>query len=260
MSEGYSELIEIFKNVEQEMLGAIGQANVIPHNPTKGSAIEEIFMNFLKTRLPRSLDVSSGIIVDSNGRVSKQIDVIIFDSLKTPIFFKNKDTQIIPVECVYAVIEVKKKIGSEDELQKIIKNMESVRSLEKKAYFSSDGAIKYTNTLYGKKWDYWPMQYYVFALDSMNLKTLKEKIEKDVSDNNRPPEKRLDVVCVLKKGLILNVGENGGWNALPDENSKLDAVESGPILLRFYGLTMPVFTQMTMKPFRILDYISKIDS
>lgn len=134
MAKGYSELIEIFKGIEQEMLGSIKQSNSIPHNLSKGQSIEEKFRNFLQNRLPKSISVGSGVIVDSNGRVSKQLDVVIYDSLKTPIFYQDKNTQIIPVECVYAVIEVKKKISSVKTLIKIIKNMESVRALEKKHF------------------------------------------------------------------------------------------------------------------------------
>lgn len=256
---GYAELIKIFNGIEQEMLGSISQADVIPHNLSKGQSIEEIFRNFLKERLPKSVSVGSGIIVDSNGKVSKQLDVIVYDSLKTPIFYQDNITQIIPVECVYAVIEVKKEIPSEEKLDLIIENMESVRALEKKAFFSQGGVIIYTHSLYGREWDSWPIQYYVFAIDSMDLDTLKQKIDEDNIKKSREPWNRLDVVCVLKKGLIFYAEGNGIWDVLPNGKNHLHVEKSGLVLLRFYGLTLPIFAQMNMHPFRFLDYISKID-
>src|SRR3990172_5408222 len=258
-NQGYAELIKIFKGIEQEMLGAISQANVIPHNLSKGQSIEEIFRNFLKDRLPKSISVGSGIIVDSNGSVSKQLDVIVYDSLKTPLFYQDQVTQIIPVECVYAVIEVKKEIPSVEKLNLIIENMESVRCLEKKAFFKPLGVLTHTHNLYGQTWDYWPIQYYVFAIDSMDLDTLKQKIADDNIKKSRKPWNRLDVICVLKKGLIFYENDNRGWDTLPDGKNHLQVEKSGLILLRFYGLTLPIFTQMSMFPFRFMDYISKID-
>ena len=38
-------------------------------------------------------------IVDTKGNLSKQMDIIIYDSAKTPVFFQSGSTRIIPVEC-----------------------------------------------------------------------------------------------------------------------------------------------------------------
>lgn len=259
MSSGYHDLIKIFQGIEAQMLGELGQADTLPHNVLKGESIEEIFRNFLREKLPKSLSVGHGIIVDSNGKYTKELDVIIYDALKTPVFFQKKDIQIIPVECVYAVVEVKKEIPSEEKLNEIIENMQSVRALEKKAFFKLKGVIKYTHLLYGKEWDYWPIQYYVFAIDSMDLDILKQKIDDDNKKHSREPWKRLDVVCVLKKGLIFYIDKNGVWDTLPNGENSLHVEKSGLVLLRFYGLTLPIFAQMNMWPFRFMDYISKID-
>lgn len=62
---------------------------------------------FLKKYLPKKLDVSSGILVNANGAQTKHLDIIISDADKTPILFEKANVRVIPVECVYAIIEVK---------------------------------------------------------------------------------------------------------------------------------------------------------
>ena len=123
--------------------------------------------------MPESLDIATGLLVDSNRNFSRQLDVIILDKAKTPIFFSSGDIRVIPIECAYAVIEIKAFLNSK-ELNNAFKNMESAKSLEKKAYFKENSPITYINKLYGKEWEYWPLNYYIFAYDSITLVKLAE--------------------------------------------------------------------------------------
>jgi hypothetical protein len=50
---------------------------------------------------------STGLIIDSNGNESSQMDIIVSDGSKTPIFYENRSLCVHPVVCVYAVIKVK---------------------------------------------------------------------------------------------------------------------------------------------------------
>ena len=61
-------------------------------------------------------------------------------------------------------------------LEKSYKNMLSVKSLTKKAYFGQKGVIISTHTLYGKEWDYWPIQHFVFAYDSTGLDSVLDNL------------------------------------------------------------------------------------
>jgi hypothetical protein len=117
-----------------------------------------VFKRFLRSYLPATLDISTGIIVDSAGRSSRQIDVIISDAAKTPIFYRSSDNRVVPVEGVYSVIEVKATLDSR-ELERAFENMKSVRALRKTGYEIEDGPIVRSNTLYGRKWDIWPTNY-----------------------------------------------------------------------------------------------------
>ena len=130
----------------------------IKHRGLKGKANEEIFRTFLSEYLPGSLGISTGELIDANGNVSKELDVIIYDREKTPILYRNAITQIIPVECVYAVIEVKSRLTTY-ELEKTYQNMKMVRNLEKTAYVEPSGPIIVKDELYGSKWNIWPINY-----------------------------------------------------------------------------------------------------
>ncbi len=124
-------IAEIFDEVAKQMRSDFEKAQKAVNQPgLKGASFEETFRTFLKEYLPRSLDISTGVLVDSLGSISRQLDVIISDSAKTPIFYQSGNTRVIPIECAYAVIEIKAYLNA-NELKKVFQNMESVRNLKK---------------------------------------------------------------------------------------------------------------------------------
>jgi hypothetical protein len=50
------------------------------HAGLKRGAAEEVLAKFLRQRLPASLGITTGHVVDAHGAVSKEADVIIFDT------------------------------------------------------------------------------------------------------------------------------------------------------------------------------------
>ena len=129
-------IVGIFDEVAQQMRSELEKARkAIKHPGLKGSSLEEAFRSFLRDYLPRSLDVSTGILIDASGNDSRQLDVIISDSAKTPIFYRSGGMRVIPVECAYTVIEVKAYLDA-DQLNSIFQNMKSVRNLKKTAYLN----------------------------------------------------------------------------------------------------------------------------
>jgi len=248
---------EIFDEVAKRMRSDFEEARrALEHPGLKGASLEESFRSFLKDYLPRSLDVSTGILLDSHGGVSRQLDVIISDSLKTPIFYRSGDIRVIPVECAYAVIEVKAYLGA-NELDRVFQNMESVRSLRKIAYVKED-VITYSVNLYGKEWEIWPINYYVFAYDSIELMTLAKYINERHQNKKLPEHLRIDTVCVLDKGVICNQTADGKFDALPQPGSQLYVCETARSLLLFYALTSRYFNQARLPNFRFTDYLGRM--
>lgn len=250
-------LEDAFKHVSKQMRSDFEKIrSLIENRAEKGTELEIILKDFLKEYLPRNLAVTKGFLVDSDGKISKQLDVIIYDAFKTPIFYESENIRVIPIECAYSVIEVKSKLG-ENELNDIFKNMDSVRSLKRKAYYPH-GVIKDTYKLYGKKWNNWQTNYCIFAFDSIDLQTLKNYIEKKQKDEKREPENQLDMVCVLNKGVIC-YEKNDTPAVTPDTETKLSYLQTENSLLYFYSLFSRLFNQMGMPNFDFIHYIMKID-
>lgn len=102
-------MVDYFKLVSDELLTKLNQTRqfIKKHNPTIGILTEEILRSFLKTYLPKSVNVEQGFILSKNGEMSKQCDILIYDSNFYAPFYRINDIVVIPAESVIAVIEVK---------------------------------------------------------------------------------------------------------------------------------------------------------
>ncbi len=250
-------IVEIFDQVAEKMRADLAEARLaIEHPGLKGATFEEVFIRFLRNYLPATLDISTGVIVDSAGRSSRQIDVIISDAADTN-FYRSGDTRVVPVEGVYSVIEVKATLDTR-ELERAFENMKSVRTLRKTGYVIESGPIVHSKMLYGRKWDIWPTNYFVFAFDSISLNELGSLLASWYSRDSLPEWSRIDTVCVLNKGVILNQDRNGQFDALPSPGSIVGNYETERALLLFYTLISKYMFQADMPPFRFGDYLGKL--
>ncbi|EJL6550125.1 hypothetical protein QXB71_004125 [Vibrio cholerae] len=102
----------------------------ITHNGTMGEVNELYFIEIIRKYLPDRYAVDTGIVIDSNGKTSDQIDVIIFDNQYTPTLLDQQGHRFIPAESVYAVLEVKPKIDK-GYLEYAAQKAESVRTLHR---------------------------------------------------------------------------------------------------------------------------------
>ena len=102
----------------------------ITHNGVMGDVNERHFIDMLRKYLPRRYEVAQGIVIDSNGATSDQIDIVIFDNLYTPTLLDQQEHRFIPAEAVYCVLEVKPTLNK-DYLEYAADKAESVRRLER---------------------------------------------------------------------------------------------------------------------------------
>jgi hypothetical protein len=102
-------MVNYFKLVSDELLIKLNQTRqfIKKHNPTIGILTEEILRSFLKTYLPKSISVEQGFILSENGEISKQCDILIYDSNFYAPFYRINDIVVVPADSVIAVIEVK---------------------------------------------------------------------------------------------------------------------------------------------------------
>jgi hypothetical protein len=146
-----------------------------------------------------------------------------------------------------------------EELQKCFENMASVRKLEKRAYSKEPPYDQFFVNQYGRDdWPIWPVNYYVFAIDSMKLDNLKSAMEKKFTEDRTPPYSRIDTVCMLEKGVICNVYPNEQIDALPGCGSQLRCIPTARALLLFYSLVGAHLFKAQIPFFDLREYLLKV--
>lgn len=84
---------------------------LLDHPVTKGEHCESAWIDFFRSFLPNKYSVDKGFVFDAQGNVSEQIDIIIYDSLYSPLIFGTEaGEKFITAESVYAVFDSKQKI------------------------------------------------------------------------------------------------------------------------------------------------------
>src|SRR5690606_24193205 len=85
---------------------------------SSGMEVEDFIRNKISAFLPERYLVKHGHIVNADGKVSPQLDVIIFDRLNTPKFFESRDNTVFyPIESVLAIGEIKKTLRKNDVIE-----------------------------------------------------------------------------------------------------------------------------------------------
>ena len=99
---------ELFGGLQKQMEAQLNtNRDNIPHPGTKGDSLENVWIDWLRKYLPNRYCVDKAIVVDSEGQLSDQIDLVIYDQQYTPFVFTQNGVHYIPAEGVYAVFEVK---------------------------------------------------------------------------------------------------------------------------------------------------------
>lgn len=126
MTNQLQKLLDNLHNDIHQKLTTVRES--IPHPGSKGKGSENIWMNLFQEYLPKRYKTNSAFIVDSNGDLSDQIDIVIFDQQYSPFIFHDHGQMFIPAESVYAVFESKQTINA-DHINYAQKKVASVRKL-----------------------------------------------------------------------------------------------------------------------------------
>lgn len=111
-----------FKEIIETIIGEINDAtnkSGLIHSAgnikSSGDEVENLVREKISLFLPERYLVKQGHIINSEGKVSNQFDIIIFDRLNTPKFFESKNNTVFyPIESVLAVGEIKKTLRPND--------------------------------------------------------------------------------------------------------------------------------------------------
>jgi len=129
--EGRIDLKDLFLSLQHQMTAKVNTTRgFIQHTPTKGAAAEQNWLSMLNAYLPQRYRADSAFVVDSGGRLSEQIDLVIYDRQYSPLILKQDGALYIPAESVYAVFDVKHEMRRESILEAAQK-AESVRRLKR---------------------------------------------------------------------------------------------------------------------------------
>ena len=141
-------ILEFQKSINRELVLTkdrveflIGSANWGDVGRYKESILKKVIVQFL----PSNLKIGTGFIVGNNdilygreGRVSKQLDIIIYEE-KFPVIFREGDFVIVTESAVKAVIEVKTRIinysnpratGHDNAFNKIVNKMNNLNDFQ----------------------------------------------------------------------------------------------------------------------------------
>jgi hypothetical protein len=102
------DLHEILKHHQTSLLADLDLARTVFENAeAKGDATESEWIKVIGEFLPGRYQCNSAFVLDSNGRVSDFIDVVIHDRHYCPLLFEQGGQKYIPAESVYAALEIK---------------------------------------------------------------------------------------------------------------------------------------------------------
>lgn len=80
------------------------------HGGIVGHYREKIWAQMFQNIIPKKFVIEQSVfIIDSYGKVSKEVDLAIFDEMYTPYVFKYYDLKFIPIEAVAVVVQCKSK-------------------------------------------------------------------------------------------------------------------------------------------------------
>lgn len=212
------------------------EERLIDHPGELGTAREEVVRRFLRDYLPKRFEVATGFVFDSGGKVSNQMDIIIFDSSVCPRFETAGGKLYFPCEAVVAIGQVKSSITSEKELRSAIENIATAKQLDR----SAGGTAK--DSKHGEMIDHvhnYLHQIYSFIFITGNALS-EESIAEDVMDYL--PKHTADIwpnVIFAFNNYLVTYTCDGGIcpNPMHARGLAVQSAESDPnILLRFYLL------------------------
>jgi hypothetical protein len=175
------------------------------HSGNKGSGVEQEVRAFLREWFPRTYQIGHGEVIDTNGMISGQLDVVVTNEHHPSIQEEAGAAQFM-IEGVACAAEVKTTLTS-DELRKAIDSCGKFKKLTT-LFKREDTASVYSEAdrqRYVKK-----RPFFVFAMESrISPDRLVRILNK--AYRNRDVALQIDAVLVVDRCLCVNFGDGDGW-------------------------------------------------
>ena len=145
------------------------------------------------TFCPDRYGVDSGKVIDSQGHQSEQIDIVIHDTYYSPLMFSIGDAKFVPVESVYAVLEVRQSLNKGN-LDYAAQKAESVRRLHRTSTLIPNQFGKAIT----KDLDEFPILAGILASASDWRRPFGDTLRSHLA--GQPPRRVIDIGCALGAG------------------------------------------------------------
>ena len=162
------------------------------HATTKGDASEWVWLELFEKYLPKRYQAAKANVVDSDGRFSDQIDVVIFDRQYSPFIFNFQGQVVVPAESVYAVFEAKQSIFA-GQVNYAQDKVQSVRRLKRTSL-----PIPHAGGTYPRK----PLPYILGGMLTFESDWNPPMGEPLLNALASDEERRLDLGCVAAHGVF----------------------------------------------------------
>ena len=247
----------------------------IPHSAEIGSSIEKRIRSALQEVLPGKIGVSDGFVIDSDGEVSKQMDIVLYDKLGTPIISSSEGARVFPVEATYACGEIKTQLDAST-LQDTFEKCSSYKNLSRKAYVEAEGTdfslsgdkinitgkLQKSFSLFGKPHNHWQSIFFCIAVEGVSEETLLNLYLRMINSKPSSVEKRVDAIFTLEGACLINnrtplergIPKPGSIDLLPCEGSTLGAYPAQEPWALFIHLLLAYMVQVPSERVKTILY------
>lgn len=192
------DVITTFEQLSAQLESAAASARMIGHSGRMGAERELLLKEHLERFIPERYSIGRGEILAANGAWSRDEDLLIYDRISSPKLFSAKESLVLPVEGVAAVVEVKSSFGTR-ELKEASRSIASAKSLQKSGQ-------RLAITQFGMTAS--PARPVFGAVFAYGLRIRPRLFFEHwlAEQNSLPPQERTDMLCVLNDFVIFPSG------------------------------------------------------
>lgn len=121
---------QILEAANREVLNQLDLARAVKHPGESGRAREQVLAAYLRRVIPADIGIDTGFVIDAQGGMSRQIDIVLYRTGYHPVF-EIGGIKHFMVEGVLAVLENKASIATRDALSAAFANVASVKALDR---------------------------------------------------------------------------------------------------------------------------------
>ena len=175
------------------------------HPGNKGSGVERVLREFLRSQLPRRLEVGHGEIIDRAEQSSGDCDLVIIEDTH-PHLSEPENPGIFFIEGVAAGGEVKSVLTSTHLKEASAK----ARQFKRLGTTVPESARIWFTESNRKRFAIHP-PFFVFAFESqLSLETIADQVYKEAKEAEAVGEQIFDAIFILNKGCGINLGDGQG--------------------------------------------------